>query len=64
MSGTCLMIFFSRFSSFSFSFIFLSESIEYQVKENGGVVMVNFYSCYVINDCDKRNATIMDVVGQ
>ena len=46
------------------SLIFSSELIEYQVKENGGVVMVNFYSCYVINDCDKRNATIMDVVGQ
>ena len=33
-----------------------------QVRENGGVVMVNFYSCYVINDCEERNATIMDVV--
>ena len=56
------MIFFSRSSSFSF--VFSSELIEHQVKENGGVVMVNFYSCYVINDCDKRNATIMDVVRQ
>ena len=64
MSGTCLMIFFSRSSSFSFTLIGSSEMIEYQVKENGGVVMVNFYSCYVINDCDKRNATIMDVVRQ
>ena len=54
------MIFLSRSSSFSF--ICPSELIEYQVKENGGVVMVNFYSCYVINDCEKRNATIMDVV--
>ena len=24
--------------------------------------MVNFYSCYVISDCDQRNATVMDVV--
>ena len=24
--------------------------------------MVNFYSCYVISDCDKRNATVTDVV--
>ena len=58
------MIFLLRSSSFSFSLIGSSESIEHQVKENGGVVMVNFYSCYVINDCDKRNATIMDVVRQ
>merc|ERR1712198_804593 len=38
------------------------DEILLKVKENGGVVMVNFYSCYVISDCDKRNATIMDVV--
>lgn len=33
------------------------------VKANNGVVMVNFYSCFV-TDCNKRNATIQDVVGE
>jgi len=32
------------------------------IKEKGGIVMVNFYSCYVIEDCDKNNATVDDIV--
>ena len=30
--------------------------------EIGGVVMVNFYSCFVIDDCRDRDATVADVV--
>ena len=33
------------------------------VKTNGGIVMINFYSCYLIDDCETRNATILDVVA-
>ena len=32
-------------------------------KYNRGVVMVNFYACYVIDDCEKQNATVKDVAG-
>ena len=39
------------------------DDILKQVRTNGGVVMVNFYSCYLIPDCDSRNATLQDVVG-
>merc|ERR1719347_1008298 len=28
----------------------------------GGVVMVNFFTCFVIDDCTERNATVADVV--
>ena len=31
---------------------------------NGGIVMVNFYDCFVIEDCNTRNATVQDVVGK
>ena len=39
------------------------DDILKQVRTNGGVVMVNFYSSYLIPDCDSRNATLQDVVG-
>lgn len=32
------------------------------VKEVGGVVMVNFYSCFLIDDCREKDATVQDVV--
>ena len=32
------------------------------IKIKGGIVMANFYSCYIIDDCHKNNATIDDVV--
>ena len=32
------------------------------MKTKGGVVMVNFFSCFVIDDCEKNNATVNDVV--
>ncbi len=31
---------------------------------NGGIVMVNFYDCFVIEDCNTKNATVQDVVGK
>ena len=27
-------------------------------------MMVNFYDCFVIEDCNARNATVQDVVGK
>ena len=33
-------------------------------KTNGGLVMVNFYDCFVIADCDRNNATVQDVVSK
>ena len=27
-------------------------------------MMVNFYDCFVIEDCNSRNATVQDVVGK
>ena len=35
---------------------FLSQKI------NRGIVMVNFYDCFVIEDCDANSATVQDVV--
>ena len=32
------------------------------LKENGGIVMANFYSCYIIDDCENNNATVEDVI--
>lgn len=32
------------------------------VAEVGGVVMVNFYSCFLTDECSERDATIQDVV--
>ena len=32
------------------------------MKEVGGVVMVNFYSCFLRDDCNEHNATVADVV--
>jgi len=32
------------------------------VAQVGGVVMVNFYSCFLIDDCQTRDATVQDVV--
>ena len=31
-------------------------------KINRGIVMVNFYDCFVIEDCEEQNATVQDVV--
>ena len=31
-------------------------------KINRGIVMVNFYDCFVIEDCEEKNATVQDVV--
>ena len=33
-----------------------------KLKTVDGVVMVNFYSCFVIDECQERNATVADVV--
>lgn len=33
-----------------------------RIPEVGGVVMVNFYSCFVIDDCREKDATVTDVV--
>lgn len=38
------------------------DDILLRVKENGGIVMVNFYSCYVM-DCNERAATVEDVTA-
>ena len=32
------------------------------VKENGGIVMVNFYTCFLVESCRTQNATVLDVV--
>lgn len=32
------------------------------VTQNGGVVMVNFYACFLIDDCGNQDATVQDVV--
>jgi len=32
------------------------------VTQNGGVVMVNFYACFLIDDCRNQDATVQDVV--
>merc|ERR1719369_132035 len=32
------------------------------VKDNGGIVMANFYSCYIIDDCENNKATVEDVI--
>lgn len=31
---------------------------------NRGIIMVNFFSCFLVPDCGQRNATIADVVGE
>ena len=31
-------------------------------KINRGIVMVNFYDCFVIEDCEEKHATVQDVV--
>jgi len=33
------------------------------VKLNNGIVMVNFYACFISNDCRTMNATVHDVVA-
>ena len=33
-----------------------------KIPEVGGVVMVNFFTCFVIDDCAERNATVANVV--
>merc|ERR1719187_1758142 len=33
-----------------------------KVAEVGGVVMVNFYSCFLIDNCREQNATVLDIV--
>ena len=33
-----------------------------RVAEVGGVVMVNFYACFLIDNCGKEDATVLDVV--
>ena len=38
------------------TFIFVLQKI------NRGIVMVNFYDCFVIEDCEEQNATVQDVV--
>merc|ERR1712141_444175 len=38
------------------------DDILLRVKENGGIVMVNFYSCYV-TDCQSKTATVEDVAA-
>merc|ERR1719369_2229107 len=32
------------------------------VKTNNGIIMVNFYSCHIVDDCEKKNANVYDVV--
>jgi len=32
------------------------------VKENRGIVMVNFYSCFLVQECKTQNASVLDVV--
>ena len=32
------------------------------VKEKGGIVMVNFYTCFLVENCKTQNATALDVV--
>ena len=32
-------------------------------KDNGGIVMVNFYPCY-ITDCSSKTATVENVAGK
>ena len=33
-----------------------------RIKETGGVVMVNFYSCFLKDNCQEEVATVDDVV--
>ena len=33
-----------------------------RVRENQGVVMVNFYTCYLVPDCNRTAGTVEDVV--
>ena len=33
-----------------------------RVAEVGGVVMVNFYACFLIDNCGEEDATVLDVV--
>ena len=33
-----------------------------RVAEVGGVVMVNFYACFLIDNCGDEDATVLDVV--
>ena len=33
------------------------------IRNTGGIVMVNFYPCYLIPDCEERKATVQDVVA-
>ena len=32
------------------------------VKENGGIVMVNFFTCFLVENCRTQNATVLNVV--
>jgi len=38
------------------------DDVLQMVKENNGIVMVNFYACFVSEDCSKMNATVHDIV--
>eukprot|EP00093_Oithona_nana_P014265 14265.XXX_825187_822227_1 [CDS] Oithona nana genome sequencing. len=38
------------------------DDVLQQVKINRGIVMVNFYDCFVIEDCNNFNANVQDVV--
>eukprot|EP00095_Tigriopus_kingsejongensis_P001547 maker-scaffold424_size175595-snap-gene-0.32 protein:Tk01547 transcript:maker-scaffold424_size175595-snap-gene-0.32-mRNA-1 annotation:"dipeptidase 1-like protein" len=39
------------------------DDVLLQLKENGGIIMVNFYSCFLIKNCRESHATIQDVVN-
>ncbi|TRY78475.1 hypothetical protein TCAL_06816 [Tigriopus californicus] len=39
------------------------DEVLLDLKSNGGIIMVNFYSCFLIDDCQERNATVLDVVA-
>ncbi len=39
------------------------DDVLLKVKANGGIVMVNFYACFIVADCRSQNATVADVVA-
>ena len=38
------------------------DDVLQMVKEKGGIVMVNFYACFLVESCRTVNATVLDVV--
>ena len=44
--------------------VIFKHCVLFYQKINRGIVMVNFYDCFVIEDCNNFNANVQDVVSK